>query len=54
MRAKCAAQDDEALKAIICRARACDIAAAAKWGEAVKTGTIRNAHWALAPSILRS
>lgn len=45
MRAKCAAQDDKALKAIIAERVLVILQRLAKRGEVAKTGVRRNAKW---------
>jgi hypothetical protein len=52
MRAKCAAQDDEALKAIIAERVLGILRRRAQRGDVIKTGTSRNAQWALAQTFL--
>jgi hypothetical protein len=52
MRAKGAAMDDEAFKAIITARALGVLRGLAKRGEVVRAGTSRNAQWALAPSLL--
>jgi hypothetical protein len=52
MGAKGAAQDDEALKAVIAERVLVILRRLAKRGEAVKTGTSRDARWSLAPTLL--
>jgi hypothetical protein len=52
MRAKGAAQDDKAFKALVSERVLSILGKLAKRGEIIKTGTSRNAKWALAPSFL--
>jgi hypothetical protein len=52
MRAKSAAMDDAAFKAIITERALSVLRALAKHGNVVRTGTSSNAQWTLAPSLL--
>jgi hypothetical protein len=52
MRAKGAAKDDDALKAVIAERVLVILRRLIKRGEAVKTGTSRDAKWAVAPVLL--